>query len=507
MPNVEFPALRDWYVLSGFTALISALLFGTEKLFHLHRINANNSRKIVHFFTGILMLASPFLFDSSLPLLLISFLFIIANILAIRFGFFPSILPTTRRSWGTVFYPLAFFLLIALFWKRDRLALMVGMSVLAIADVCAAFVGERSLRPIKLPLPGDAKSLQGCLGMFTISSVLIATGIMFFGPAQGFKPAWPLLLMIVIALALLATAAEALSWRGSDNLSISLLSASAMHFFVQAAPAAMQQFLWGEALAMLVAVISYRLRFLDMGGALMSFMLGTLIFGLGGWPFSLPILAFFVLSSLLSRAGAMKKMAVNENFQKGHRRDLGQVLANGGIPALIVVFWHFSPQPIWYFLYLGAVAAVTADTWATEIGLLSQEPPRSITSRQFVAKGTSGAISSLGMLGAFLGALGIAAVGWAVRYDDPIYAFGWQRVVLIVSGGMAASLFDSFLGATIQVQQACMVCHKVSEKKGTCCGVERRHYSGWRGVDNDIVNGLCSLSGVFFVFGGTRVML
>jgi uncharacterized protein (TIGR00297 family) len=506
MPNVGFPSLSDWYVLSGFTALIAMLLFGTEKWFHLHRIRADNSRKVVHFCTGLLMLASPFLFESSLPLLLILFLFIIANILAMQFGSFPSILSTTRRSWGTVFYPLAFFLLIALFWQRDLLALMVGMSLLAIADVCAAFVGERASRPRKLPLPGDSKSLQGSLAMFGSSFILIAGGMLLFGPAQDFDPAWLLLLSMAAALALLATTGEALSWRGSDNLSVPILGATATHFFVQASPGATQQFLWGEVFALLVAVLSYRLHFLDLGGALSAFLLGTLIFGLGGWPFSLPILSFFILSSLLSRVGTKEKKEASGQFQKGHRRDFGQVLANGAIPAGIVLLWHYAPQASWHFLYLGAVAAVTADTWATEIGLLSRRQPRSITSGQVVAPGTSGAISGTGMLGALSGALCIAIIGWAVQPDRLPYAFGWRGVLILVLGGVAASLLDSLLGATIQAQRACTICHTISEKKGHCCGVERQYHSGWRWVDNDVVNGLCGLSGVLLVFGGAKVL-
>ncbi len=504
MPNVDFPPLRDWFVLSGFTALIAALLFGTEKWRQQQRLRTGHSRKLVHFLTGLLMLASPFLFESHLPLLFISLLFILVNVLALRFGLFPAIQIATRKSWGTVFYPIAFFLLIAWFWKRDRLALMVGMSLLAIADVCAALAGERAAQPKILPLPGDRKSLQGALAMFVSSFCLILGSILFFGPAQGFAPVWTVLVLIAIALALLATVAEALSWRGSDNLSVALVGAAAMHFFVQASPVALQQFLLGEALALLVATVSYSVRFLDAGGACGTFMLGTLIFGLGGWPFSLPILAFFILSSLLSRLGASRKKSVQENFQKGHRRDLGQVLANGGIPGLMVLLWHVIPLPFFYLLYLGAVAAVTADTWATEIGLFSQKLPRLIMTWKTVSRGVSGAISSLGMLGAFSGALCLALIGWAVQWDNPVYALGIRGVILITLAGVLASLCDSLLGATIQARQICTVCHQVSEKKGICCGVERRHSAGWRWVDNDVVNGLCGLSGglVVLLFSG-----
>ncbi|MEK7728912.1 MAG: DUF92 domain-containing protein [candidate division KSB1 bacterium] len=506
MPILHSPPLRDWLVLGGFLILIFMLLVVAEGLRRRRFAGPELTRKAVHLLTGVLILTCPFVFLTALPLLLLAALFIFVNYFSLRYNFFAGIHVNSRPTWGTVFYPISFFILLLLFWERNPLALLVGMSLLAIADVGAALVGENVKAPIKLPLPGDQKSAQGALAMFVCSAILIFCGLRFLGPAQNFSPAFPWLLVMTLALALLATVAEALSWRGSDNLSVPLLSATATAFLMQASPENAQRFLLGEALAMFVAVLSYRLRFLDAGGAVLTFILGTIIFGLGGWSFSLPILAFFVLSSLLSKFGAARKKSAHDKFQKGSRRDFGQVLANGGVAGGLVVLWYLQPDPRWYFLYLGAVAAVTADTWATEIGVLSTTPPRLITSGQIVATGTSGAISNLGLMGALLGALCIAILGWAVQWREPVYQFGWAGAALITFGGVLAHLCDSLLGATIQAQQRCSVCAKVSEKKGECCGVERVPHSGWRWMDNDMVNGLCGLCGVLVVLLGKPML-
>ncbi len=506
MPILQSPPLRDWLVLGGFMTLIFALLVTADGLRRQRLASPEVTRKAVHLLTGILILACPFVFHTVLPLLLLAALFIVVNHLALRFHFFAGIHVSSRPTLGTVFYPLSFFILLLLFWERNPLALLVGMSLLAIADVCAAMAGENAKAPITLPLPGDQKSLQGALAMFVSSAILIFSGFHFIGPTQNFTPALPWLIFISLAIALLATAAEALSWRGSDNLSVPLLCGPVAAFFVQASPAAAQQFLLGEMLAGLVALLSFRWRFLDAGGALVTFILGAIIFGLGGWSFSLPILAFFVLSSLLSKLGAARKKSANEKFQKGSRRDFGQVLANGGVAGALVVLWYLQPEPMWYFLYLGAVAAVTADTWATEIGVFSSQPPRLITSGQIVATGTSGAISFLGLMGAVLGAACIALLGWAAQLRETAYQFGWAGVALITLGGVLAHLCDSVLGATIQAQQRCSICTKVSEKKGECCGVEREPHSGWRWVDNDMVNAMCGLCGVLVVLLGRQIL-
>ncbi len=506
MPILHSPPLRDWLVLGGFMVLILTLLVAADVLRRNRLASPEVTRKTVHLLTGILILACPFIFQSAVPLLVLAILFVIINYLALRYNLFPGIHVDSRPTLGTVFYPISFFILLLLYWERNPLALLVGMSLLAIADVCAALAGENARTPISLPVPGDQKTVQGALAMLGSSTLLTFSVFYLVGPQQNFTPTWLWLLLIAFTIALLATAAETVSWRGSDNLSVPLLCGPAAAFFTHASPLAAKQFMYGEVFSLLVAALSVRFRFLDVGGALVAFILGTVIFGLGGWPFSLPLLAFFISSSLLSKFGAWRKHAVHEKFQKGSRRDWGQVLANGGVAAVLVVLWYLQPEPLYYFLYLGAVAAVTADTWATEIGVLSTQPPRLVTSWQMVSTGTSGAISWLGLLGALLGAASIALLGWAVQMREPSYQFGVAGFALITLGGVLAHLCDSVLGATIQAQQRCSVCAKVSEKKGACCGVEREPHSGWRWVDNDLVNVMCGVCGVLVVLLGKRIL-
>jgi len=506
MPILQSPPLRDWLVLGGFILLIFALLMLADWLRQRRVMSPEGTRKTVHLLTGIFILTCPFIFHTSLPPLVLAALFVAVNCLALRYRLFAGIHVSSRPTLGTVFYPLAFLVLIVLFWEGNQLALLIGMSLLAIADVFAALVGENVKAPIMLPLHGDRKSLQGTLAMLASSVLLVYAGLKFFGPRQDFTPAGHWLILIAFAVGLLATAAELIAWRGSDNLSVPLIGALITAFFVHASAEAMRQFLFGEALAAAIAMLSLRARFLDASGALAAFILGTIIFGLGGWSFSLPILAFFVLSSVLSKLGAQRKKSVSEKFQKSSRRDLGQVLGNGALAGVLVVLWYLQPEPLWYFLYLGAIAAVTADTWATEIGVLSSKPPRLVTSGRVVATGTSGAISNLGLMGAVLGAVCIAGIGWAVQLREPVFQFGLPGVALITAGGVVAHLIDSLLGATIQAQQFCAVCNKVSEKKGECCGVERQPHSGWRWVDNDIVNAVCGLCGAMLVLVGKQVL-
>ncbi|HFE64799.1 MAG TPA: DUF92 domain-containing protein, partial [Caldithrix sp.] len=77
---------------------------------------------------------------------------------------------------------------------------------------------------------------------------------------------------------------------------------------------------------------------------------------------TVPVLAFFVTSSLLSKIGRSRKVQFDLIFEKGDRRDAGQVFANGGVAGLLMILFVFVPMHEIYFMYLAALAAAAADT-------------------------------------------------------------------------------------------------------------------------------------------------
>ncbi|MDQ1300579.1 MAG: hypothetical protein QG637_497, partial [Chloroflexota bacterium] len=116
---------------------------------------------------------------------------------------------------------------------------------------------------------------------------------------------------------------------------------------------------------------------LSRSGVAGAMVIGTSIFGFGGWVWGATLIAFFVSSSALSRYGASRKSALADTFAKGSRRDAGQALANGGLAALIAIAAGLTGRdapifPILALAFYGALAAVNADTWATELGVLAR---------------------------------------------------------------------------------------------------------------------------------------
>lgn len=254
------------------------------------------------------------------------------------------------------------------------------------------------------------------------------------------------------------------------------------------------QLLLGFLLGALIAILAWRVGALSTNGALAATLTGGLIFGLGGLSWAVLLLIFFVTSSTLSRTFARKKAVFNEKFAKGNRRDWGQVLANGGLGAGLALIFGFFPEQDWIWAaYAGAMAAVNADTWATELGVLNPTAPRLISNGRVVERGASGGVS----LDGYLAALGGAAfVGLAAALFTP---GEWQAVCLgAILGGLAGSSLDSWLGATVQAIYTCPVCQKETEKHPFhACGAPTQPLRGWRWFGNDLVNFACSLGGAF----------
>ncbi len=226
---------------------------------------------------------------------------------------------------------------------------------------------------------------------------------------------------------------------------------------------------------------------LSSSGAMGALIIGMVTFGFGGWQWGVLLALFFVSSSLLSHYKEREKQAVAEKFDKGHRRDSGQVFANGGLGALLALFHAVNPSPVWLLLFVGAMATVTADTWATELGTLSKRPPRLITTGKVVAVGTSGGVSAFGTAVSFAGGLLIGGTAALLTGQ-------WVLLLAGGLGGLFGSLFDSFLGATVQQIYVCTVCQKETEKR-MHCGQATRPLRGWGWMNNDLVNFLASLAG------------
>lgn len=185
-----------------------------------------------------------------------------------------------------------------------------------------------------------------------------------------------------------------------------------------------------------------------------------------------PILlaVFLVTSSALDRVGrrAGASASAGRIGLSVQPRRAGQVLANSVVPAVAALLARADLLPEAGCALAGALAAMTADTWATEVGAGLRAPARLITTFRSVHPGESGGVSVPGTLAGVLGASTIALVAALL----PALAWGPAEPAAfapVAAGGIAGLFTDSLLGAT----------------------AERR----WSAVDNETVNLLASLTG------------
>lgn len=255
----------------------------------------------------------------------------------------------------------------------------------------------------------------------------------------------------------------------------------------------------GLAFSSIIGLLAYRRRSLTKGGAAGAIATGTTIFGLGGWSWGLSMIYFFGSSTLLSHFREKEKIhTVADKFSKGSQRDLAQVAANGGLASLLAALAGSTHAKSWQQTlqagFTGALATATADTWATELGVLSPHKPRLLTTGQTVEPGTSGGITPLGSTASALGALTLGLIFWILQ--------GCRKSLLtlpIISllSGMAGSLCDSFLGATVQAMYFCPNCQSETESRVHACGTHTQHVRGLSWCNNDAVNFFATLAGSF----------
>lgn len=207
--------------------------------------------------------------------------------------------------------------------------------------------------------------------------------------------------------------------------------------------------------AMLISIVARRKRLLDGGGAIAAVIVGTTLVVTGGWWAGILLVGFFIASSLLSISGGDRPS-----------RTWQQVAANGAPATLFATLGYLFESSSLLIASAAAIAASTADTWATEIGQRSGAVPRSVTNFRPVPIGTSGAVSGPGTVANIGGAAFIAllAVAFSPLAATTLAAGPSDLLVLSLTGAMGSAV-DSVLGATVQARYQCATCGALSEDR------------------------------------------
>lgn len=244
------------------------------------------------------------------------------------------------------------------------------------------------------------------------------------------------------------------------------------------------------ALMLLIVAFSIKKKQLTTSGIVAAFIVGTIITYIGGLSGIFIMLFFFLSAAVIGKVIPDRNKSIHK---KGGRRDSAQVLANS-IPALIGLFmFRFTDfAQIGLVLYATGLAEATADTWSGELGALSKSDPVSIITFTKVPKGLSGGVSFVGTLSGLIGSFLIALLSVGCYTLSPI------MIAIITISGTLGALFDSFLGATLQVhyrrEDGSLTEHRESD------GKKNVRARGISFIDNDAVNFLSGLFAVLIAF-------
>ncbi len=245
-----------------------------------------------------------------------------------------------------------------------------------------------------------------------------------------------------------------------------------------------------------LGIVAVKARAIDILGAITGGVISFLAFLAGGLQWLIIIVAFFAISSALTRYrfDYKQKMGVAQN--KSGIRSWPNTLANGGVAGVAALLEIFLHGDVLAIAFLGSVAAAMSDTLGTEIGLLSRSMPRLITNLKVVVKpGTSGGISVLGEVAALVSAFAIAALGFLLKVPgSPGVLIFFALIPAVVIGAMSGTIIDSIIGAKFEGLTTCVVCGALTEDR-LHHGQPAKIVRGSRVIDNNVVNFIGVLTG------------
>jgi phytol kinase len=184
-------------------------------------------RKIVHIGTGNVILIAWWLDIPASVGITASILASAITLLSYRLPILPGINSVGRQSLGTFFYSVSFGILVAWFWylQQPQYAAL-GILVMTWGDGLAALIGQRFGKH-KYKVFGTEKSWEGSLTMMLVSYVV--SSLILVGTQGNSWQTWTVSLLVAV----IATALEAVSFLGIDNLTVPLGSAALAFFLSQ----------------------------------------------------------------------------------------------------------------------------------------------------------------------------------------------------------------------------------------------------------------------------------
>lgn len=326
--------------LSGAAAVavgIGLLFITGEVLRGVFQVGTEYTRKLSHMGAGFIVLAFPWLIDHTLTVAVLSLTFFILLVAGKLSGRLESVHGVERRTSGAYYYPLA---VLGIFWmsQGDPLLYCPPIAVLAISDTGAAIVGQRMGRR-KYQVMDGARSVEGSLTFFGLTFTIVLAALAIAG-----RPGWPEMLLVTLVVAIMATATEAVSVRGADNLFIPYACFLILERALRMGLAELSGWFEGMLVSLALLVLTWGRSGLTEAASISVFIVGTLAWALGGWAWVLPLAALFGLFVAVIPKSDIRRTDMTEVFP-----------ATMGSMIVVLAYGHFG-DPTLFVAYLATLA-------------------------------------------------------------------------------------------------------------------------------------------------------
>ncbi len=385
-------------------------------------------RKIIHLSLGLIILILSCVLERNVLLYLIT-AGTIFSFLTFNYQKFHLLHKTTDASLGTLYYPVGILSSYLILYNLPLYYFHSSLMVLSLSDTLANFAGRIQKGNIWFRTFHDRKSIYGILA-YSFSAGLILWLIL----SDYLTLSIPYILFAV----LLAVILEIASMRGSDNFSIpvglALFFLLSYHYEVN--------YLYLSAILVALApacFLLFKFNILSRRGSFIAFLLGFYFAGIRGWEWLIPVLIFFLSSAAFTKL----HHAIKGVGRKAPARNAWQVIANIIWAVTSSALFLLTHNEIFILFFIAFVAAVTADTWASEIGPLLNKRCFSLATMRTVPAGTNGGISFFGSVAALSGAAIISSLSYYLFFGS----WQWDIIAILSLSAFLACFADSLLGA------------------------------------------------------------
>lgn len=347
-------------------------------------------------------------------------------------------------SVGILIYPAILFVLSLVFFK-NQVFMAVAWGAMAFGDGFAGLFG-RYLGGPRLAWNPD-KGWFGCIAFVLMGTALTLGLVLLLPEPSRLGLHWEAWLVIIGGAMIVSAWVESLVGLVDDNLAVPVTASSVAYliYLWPGMPGLPENWQLGLGLVAFLIVGSIASKKINFSGGLIGGILAWLIFLGGGLPSLALLFAFFVLGSLASRFKISEKAKMGLAQEDKGKRSIRHAISNGGVAGFCgLLAWAFPEQePLFLAMIAGSLAAATADTLSSELGVVYGKKFINILTLKPDTLGRDGVISLEGTLLGTIGACLIALI-------FGVFQGGLIGGLFVALAGVIGNAADSVLGASLQ---------------------------------------------------------